>query len=66
MKEPGKCSTRRRRERSGFTHAGIESLEVAGRIEEGVMIGLAEDIKGTLFPLEVGGAGLTMAAGDIL
>lgn len=65
-KAPGRCSTRRRRVRSGFTHAGMESLRVWGRAEEGAMIGLVEDMGVVFFPLEVGGAGFTMADGGIL
>lgn len=66
-KDPGLCSTRRRRERSGCTHAGIfwESEDVD---EDGVMMALVEDFKAEVdFPLGTcGGADEVMAAGDML
>jgi hypothetical protein len=44
----------------------MELLEVWGRADDGAMIGLVDDMGVDFFPLEVGGAGLTIAAGDIL
>jgi hypothetical protein len=68
-KEPGLCSTRRRRERSGWTHAGMVEGEVCGRTVswvEVVMMGLVEDLMGWDLPLEEGGVGEVIAAGDMV
>jgi len=60
VKEPGLCSTRRRRVRSGWTHAGI--WEVA--VEEGVMTGLVDDFP-FVWGFVLGGVEVT-AAGDMV
>ena len=61
VKEPGLCSTRRRRVRSGWTHAGI--WEVA--VEEGVMTGLVDDFP-FVWGVELGGGVEVTAAGDMV
>lgn len=48
-KEPGLCSTLRRRVRSGCTQAGIWELEV-DEVDEGVMMALVEDLRGWGLP----------------
>lgn len=68
-KEPGRCSTRRRRLRSGWTQAGMREdcgVERAGAEVEGVIIGLAEEIGLAFMEGEGRGTALVMAAGDIL
>lgn len=63
-KEPGRCSTRRRRVRSGWTQAGIWVL---GVVDEGVMMGFADDFTDDdVFPFDDGGGVEVIAAGDIV
>lgn len=61
VKEPGLCSTRRRRERSGCTQAGI--CEAA--VEEGVITGLVDDFPFVWGVVLVGGGVEVTAAGDM-
>lgn len=71
VKAPGLRSTRRRRVRSGLTQAGISFEDVGGMVVvdvELVMTGLVEDLGAwwVPLPLEAGGAGEVMAAGDMV
>lgn len=60
VKAPGLCSTRRRRERSGLTQAGICEVTV----EEGVVTGLVDDFP-FVWGVVVGGGVEVTAPGDM-
>jgi hypothetical protein len=64
-KEPSLCSTLRRWDRSGLTQAGTLLLALLGMLDDGVMIGFAEEIGSVFLPTEGTGEALMMAAGDI-
>ena len=69
-KEPGVCSTRRRRERSGWTHAGMRG-DLGAETEreevvEGVMIGFVEEMGLALVGDDDRGAAEVIAASDML
>jgi hypothetical protein len=63
-KEPGLCSMRRRRVRSGWTQAGMVELGVLGRTVGGVVV--LEAFVGCSLPFEVGGGVEDTAAGDMV
>lgn len=65
-KEPGLCSTLRRRVRSGVTQAGTSVVDVEGGREEGEMIGLMEDFREESLVAEGAGGVEVMAAGDMI
>lgn len=62
-KEPGFRSTRSRRERSGWTQAGMVELEVWGRMVGGVVVVLVDDLRLSVLPLAAGGGVEEMADG---
>lgn len=69
-KEPGVCSTRRRRERSGWAQAGIRG-DLGAETEreevvEGVMIGFVEEMGLALAGNDGSGTAEVIAAGDML
>jgi hypothetical protein len=63
-KEPGLCSMRRRRVRSGWTQAGMVELGVLGRTVGGVVV--LEDFVVCGLPFEAGGGVEDTAAGDMV
>lgn len=69
-KEPGVCSTRRRRERSGWTQAGMRGdlgVEIEReKVVEGVMIGFVEEMGSALVGKDGRGGAEVIAAGDML
>jgi len=66
----GVCSTRRRRERSGWTQAGMRwdlGVEIEReKVVEGVMIGFVEEMGSALVGNDGRGAAEVIAAGDML
>lgn len=69
-KEPGVCSTQRRRERSGWTQAGMRG-DLGAETErekgvEGVVIGFVEEMGSALVGSDGRGAAEVIAAGDML
>lgn len=65
-KEPGLCSTRRRRVRSGRTQAGISLAGVGGKTVGGAVV---EDLTAFCVPLPLGARGgveVVAAGGDMV
>lgn len=64
--EPGRCSTRRSWERSGFTQAGTALSGALGMMVEGVITGLVEELNEFFLPFVTEGIELLIAAGDMM
>lgn len=68
-KEPGMCSTRRRRERSGWTQAGTRGdlgvVTAREEVVEGAIIGLVEEMRSVLLGKDGRGVAEVIAAGDM-
>ena len=67
-KSPGLFSTRMRRVRSGFTHAGISSLVLEVDLDGGVVVDCTDDLREVCLPLVGAGVGASFetAMGDIV
>ena len=65
---PGLFSTRMRRVRSGFTHAGISSLVLKFELEEGAVVDCVDDLREVCLPLVGAGVGASFetAMGDMV